>query len=116
MTKKLEHRLKTRVSVRLDLRTLNNVDIIARPDETRTSVIERALRLLHHDCSFSTNALQLRERLVKRIPNDCETRNIQLRIDTMLVEYFRLNCYNLTSAIKLGVSLLKNPNLNTKEL
>lgn len=115
MTKKLEHRLKTRVSVRLDLCTLLDIDNIARPDDTRTSIIERALRLLHHECSVGPNAHQLCARLVKRLPNDGETRTANFRLDTMLVEYIRLNCYNMTSAIKVGVSLLtewhKTPNL-----
>lgn len=97
---------KTRLCVRLDHPTLTIIDLKRNVQESRTAFIERGLRKLHHGLSVGGDRFKADYDLTRRIDNDGDTETIQLRVDRMLVEYFRLNCYNLTTCIKYAVLLL----------
>lgn len=95
---------KRRTSIRLDDDTLSLIDRMRCPGTTRTDIVAECLydlkRKLFFDRVEEDEEKQLigQQRMATRAGH-C----IQLRLDEHLLEYFQLNCYNLTSCIKTAV-------------
>ena len=99
---------KKRVCVRLSNETLEIIDKNRMPGETRTACIERGLRKLHRRLALGKDSWAIMKRAMFRLRYDGQTRQCQLRLDTILLDYFNLNGLNVTTCIKLGQKELTN--------
>lgn len=100
---------RRRVSVRLDDITLEKITrITERERQTRTEVIIQLLARLMHDISFNRcNEKTMLQLVEKRISGTSyeHTTPIQLRLPSILLDFYRINNYNLTSAIRASLQL-----------
>lgn len=95
---------KKRISIRLDDETLSLIDRMRTSGTTRTDIVVECLLDLRRKLFFD----RVEEDEVKQLIGQQRKATradhcIQLRLDDYLLEYFKLNCYNLTSCVKTAV-------------
>lgn len=101
---------RTRVALRLPILMLENIDALAaRTQNTRTGIIEAALTNLLRDLQHDVYAEEFLATLHDRSMTRTATRLVQLRLPKMLVDYLRINQYNVSACIKTAVNLYKLP-------
>lgn len=95
---------KRRTSIRLDDETLDLIDRMRGDSSTRTDVVAELLHDLKRRLFFDRVTEQEQERLTHQQRQKTRAGHVlQLRLDDYLLEWYQLNCYNLTSCIKVAV-------------
>lgn len=95
---------KRRTSIRLDDDTLGLIDKLRGPDTTRTDVIAELLHDLKRRLFFDRVGIDEQNELTRQHREKTRAAHmLQLRLDDYLLEWYQLNCYNLTSCIKVAV-------------
>lgn len=101
---------RTRLSLRLPITTINNLDTIAsRTGCTRTYVIETALREFIRDLQHDVYADEFLTTIHRRSMTRTESRLLQLRLPAMYLDYLKMNQYNIAACIKTAINLYKLP-------
>lgn len=95
---------KRRISIRLDNETLSLIDRMRAPGTTRTDIVSECLYDLKTNLFFDRIDKDNEKQLIGQQRKGTKASHcIQLRLDEHLLEYYRLNCYNLTSCVKTAV-------------
>lgn len=95
---------KKRTSIRLDDYTLELIDRLRGDSSTRTDVVAELLHDLKRRLFFDRVSPEEQERLTKQLRQKKRAGHVlQLRLDDYLLEWYHLNCYNITSCIKAAV-------------
>lgn len=95
---------KRRTSIRLDDETLELIDRLRGDSSTRTDVVAELLHDLKRRLFFDRVTEQEQERLTHQQRQKTRAGHVlQLRLDDYLLDWYRLNCYNLTTCIKEAV-------------
>lgn len=101
---------RTRLSLRLSTTTINHLDTLASQSRcTRTHVIETALRELIRDLQHDVYAEEFLVTLHRRSMTRTDSRLLQLRLQTMYLDYLKINQYNIAACIKTAINLYKLP-------
>lgn len=98
---------KKRTQIRLEPATLDAIDRAANSVScTRTDVIVALLTKLHRDLGFAVLPYEAREELTHRMRgNKDATTVVNVRLPNLFIEYFKLNEYNLSQAIRIAAQL-----------
>lgn len=95
---------KKRISIRLDDETLSLIDRLRSPGVTRTDIVAECLHDLKRKLFFNRIEAEKEKQLIGQQRKATSASHcIQLRLDEYLLDYYKLNCYNLTSCIKTAV-------------
>jgi hypothetical protein len=95
---------KKRTSIRLDDNTLELIDRLRGDSSTRTDVVAELLHDLKRRLFFDRVTQEEQERLTHQQRQKTRAGHVlQLRLDDYLLEWYHLNCYNITSCIKAAV-------------
>lgn len=95
---------KRRTSIRLDDYTLGLIDKLRGPGTTRTDVIAELLHELKRRLFFDrVDPFEHSELTRQHREKTRAAHMLQLRLDDYLLDWYQLNCYNLTSCIKVAV-------------
>lgn len=95
---------KRRTSIRLDVDTLSLIDRMRSSGTTRTDIVAECLNDLKRKLFFDRVEEDEEKQLIGQQRKATSASHcIQLRLDEHLLDYFKLNCYNLTSCIKTAV-------------
>lgn len=93
-----------RISIRLDEETLGLIDRMRTPGTTRTDIITECLNELKRKLFFDlVNDEQIKQLVGQQRKGTRACHCIQVRLKNHLLEYFKLNCYNVTSCVKTAV-------------
>lgn len=99
-----------RTSIRLDDETLDLIDRMREPGTSRTDIITDCLYDLKRKLFFDRVKEEQEKQLVGQQRMSTRASHcIQVRLKKHLLEYFRLNCYNLTSCVKTAVREFYKP-------
>lgn len=95
---------KRRTSIRLDDETLELIDRLRGDSSTRTDVVAELLHDLKRRLFFDRVDSEEQNKLSRQHREKTRAAHmLQLRLDDYLLDWFQLNCYNLTSCIKVAV-------------
>lgn len=95
---------KKRTSIRLDDNTLELIDRLRGDSSTRTDIVAELLHDLKRRLFFDRVTHDEQERLTHQQRQKKRASHVvQLRLDDYLLEWYHLNCYNITSCIKAAV-------------
>lgn len=101
---------RSRFTLRMSETALKNIDTIAAMrNSSRTAVIQDSLTLLVKDLHHDMYADEFLSTLRKKIVTRSETRTVDLRLPKMLLDYLRLNQYNVSTCIKSALNLYRLP-------